>query len=498
MIADRRTKIVATIGPATASDEAIRKLILSGMNVARLNFSHGDYAQYESIIQSLRYWSEELRAPVAILQDLQGPKIRVGKLKNGQMILTPGQTVRITIEDVLGEGDLIPSDFKELISSVYPGDTILLDDGLLSLEVTEILQTHLHAKVVYGGLLKDRKGMNIPGRTLKVDCLTDKDKRDLTFGLEKGLDIVALSFVRFGKDLKQLRSYVDKINPQVKICAKIEMREAIDHLDEIVRLSDLVMVARGDLAVEVGQSKLPFYQKQIIKTANHYNKPVITATQMLDSMVSNPRPTRAEITDVANAVLDGTDALMLSAETASGQYPFKCIETMDEIIREVESTSDSLYHKLSLELEFLTDPSAIAASAAYTALKLNAKMIVCLSTSGKTAGIISGFRPRARLVAITDRFDVLNRMEHVWGLQTLLVPTYQSVKQVKSEIEQILIEYGLVKPGDRLVMTLGLPIDEGAKTNTLHTWTISDQGYSPLSENQSLPLRFQKVRHKTS
>jgi len=493
MIADRRTKIVATIGPVTSSDEQIKSLILAGMNVARLNFSHGSYEDHLRVIKSIRRWSHELRAPVTILQDLQGPKIRVGKFKDGKINLSRGQLVTITIEPVIGNEGLIPSDFPEIVSSVEVGDHILLDDGLLSLRVTEIHEKELKALVIYGGVLKDRKGMNIPERTLKVNCLTEKDINDLEFGLKNDVDVVALSFVRFGKDIRELRERIEAAHSKVKICSKIEMREAIENLDEIIRLSDLVMVARGDLAVEVGQSKLPLFQKQIIQLANRYNKPVITATQMLDSMVSNPRPTRAEITDVANAVLDGADALMLSAETASGQYPIKCIETMDEIIREVELSSDSIYNKLSLESELLTDPSAIAASAAYTALKLNAKVIVCLSTSGRTAQIISGFRPKARLVAITDQFDVLNRMECVWGLQTLVVSSYKTMREVKAEIERILVEYGLAKPGDRIVMTLGLPIDEGAKTNTLHTWTILEQGYSRV-ENQSLPARFQKFQ----
>lgn len=493
MISERRTKIVATIGPATSDDSKIRELILAGMNVARLNFSHGSYEDHLKVLQSVRKWSQELRAPVAVLQDLQGPKIRVGKFKQGKISLTQGELVTITIDPVLGDQGLIPSDFPEIVTSVMPGDHILIDDGLLSVKVLQILEREIRAEVIYGGILKDRKGMNIPERTLKVSCMTEKDIQDLEFGLKNEVDIVALSFVRFGQDLRELRDRVDYVNPKVKICSKIEMREAIENLDEIVRLSDLVMVARGDLAVEVGQSKLPLYQKQIIQVANRFNKPVITATQMLDSMVSNPRPTRAEITDVANAVLDGADALMLSAESASGQYPVKCIETMDEIIREVESSSESIYHKLSLDSELLTDPSAIAASAAYTALKLDAKVIICLSTSGKTAQIISGFRPKAQLVAITDQFDVLNRMECVWGLQTLMVSPYKTMREVKAEIEQMLLEYGLVKPGDRIVMTLGLPIDEGSKTNTLHTWTVLEEGYS-LAENLSLPARFQRYQ----
>jgi len=485
----RRTKIVATIGPATHSPEKIRALIEGGMNVARLNFSHGDYTHHAQVIQWIREISLELRTPVTILQDLQGPKIRVGKFEGGKIYLTVGELVTVTADPVLGREGLIPSDFPELFQSVQEGDFILLDDGLLKIQVESLGQSELKARVIDGGVLRDRKGMNIPGRTLQVEAMTAKDLEDLSFGLEQGVDVVALSFVRFGRDLIQLRDRIEKCsNHRPRLCAKIEMREAIENLEEIIYQSDVVMVARGDLAVEVGQSKLPFYQKRIIQLSNQYNKPVITATQMLDSMVNSPRPTRAEITDVANAVLDGADALMLSAETASGQYPIECVRTMDEIIREIESSSGTLFNRLSLSADHSAEPQAIAASAAFTALKLDAKVIVCLSTTGKTAQIISSFRPKARLIAATDRFDVLNDLEIIWGVQSLLVDPYQNMKQVKSQIESLLVQYGLAKAGDKAVMTLGLPIDEGAKTNTLHTWTIKDQ--SPVLPASSLPIRF--------
>jgi len=485
----RRTKIVATIGPATHSPEKIRALIEGGMNVARLNFSHGDYTHHAQVIQWIREISLELRTPVTILQDLQGPKIRVGKFEGGKIYLTVGELVTVTADPVLGREGLIPSDFPELFQSVQEGDFILLDDGLLKIQVESLGQSELKARVIDGGVLKDRKGMNIPGRTLQVEAMTAKDLEDLSFGLEQGVDVVALSFVRFGRDLIQLRDRIEKCsNHRPRLCAKIEMREAIENLEEIIYQSDVVMVARGDLAVEVGQSKLPFYQKRIIQLSNQYNKPVITATQMLDSMVNSPRPTRAEITDVANAVLDGADALMLSAETASGQYPIECVRTMDEIIQEIESSSGTLFNRLSLSADHSAEPQAIAASAAFTALKLDAKVIVCLSTTGKTAQIISSFRPKARLIAATDRFDVLNDLEIIWGVQSLLVDPYQNMKQVKSQIESLLVQYGLAKAGDKAVMTLGLPIDEGAKTNTLHTWTIKDQ--SPVLPASSLPIRF--------
>ena len=487
----RRTKIVATIGPATHSPDRIRELIEAGMNVARLNFSHGDYAHHAQVIQWIREISLELRAPVTILQDLQGPKIRVGKFEGGKIHLKPGSLVTVTGEPVIGREGLIPSDFPELFKSVKEGDFILLDDGLMKIQVESIGTSELHARVIDGGVLKDRKGINIPGRTLQVEAMTSKDYEDLLFGLQQGVDVVALSFVRFGRDLIQLRNYIEKNSEQrPRLCAKIEMREAIENLEEIIHQTDVVMVARGDLAVEVGQSKLPFYQKRIIQLSNQYNKPVITATQMLDSMINSPRPTRAEITDVANAVLDGADALMLSAETASGQYPIECVRTMDEIIREIESSSSTLFNRLSLSADHSAEHQAIAASAAFTALKLDAKIIVCLSTTGKTAQIISSFRPKARLIAATDHFDVLNDLELIWGVQSLFVDPYQTMKQVRTQIESLLVQYGLAKVGDKVVMTLGLPIDEAAKTNTLHTWTIKDQ--NQVLPSHSIPIRFRQ------
>ncbi len=487
MLVDRRVKIVATIGPATKNEKNLAKAIQAGMNVARLNFSHGSHEDHLSSIQIIRRLSKDMQAPVTILQDLQGPKIRVGKFENGFIELTEGEKVVITMKPVLGKPGLIPSDFPELAQSVQPGTKILLDDGLLELKVLALRKDELECEVIYGGILKDRKGMNCPGVTLQVDALTKKDLEDLEFGLQNGVDYVALSFVRYGKDIRRLREIIDAKNPNTRICAKIEMVEAIDNLEEIVRLSDAVMVARGDLAVEIGQSRLPGVQKQIIRLANQLNKPVITATQMLDSMVENPRPTRAEITDVANAVLDGSDALMLSAETASGKYPFKCIRTMHEIIREVELNNEH-YYKISLDNEFLGVAGAVGASASLSALKLDAKVIVCLTTSGKTANIISGFRPKARIIAVTDNFSTLNRLEILWGLQTLNIKPYQKIEDVVSQVEERLIQYGLAKTGDKIVLTLGQPILDGAKTNTLYIFTLGGEGLTRLSEAE-IPLR---------
>ena len=487
MLADRRTKIVATIGPATKSRANLRKAILNGMNVARLNFSHGTHADHLDVIKDLRELSDELHAPLTILQDLQGPKIRVGRFETGSIELVEGERVVITIDDVPGKPGLIPTDFRALPGSVRPGMRIMLDDGLLELRVDSVDDRNVQCTVEYGGTLKDRKGMNVPGASLPVECLTPKDLIDLEFGLENGVDYVALSFVRRGDDIRQLRELIKNKAPNTRIVAKIEMLEAIDNLEEIVRLSDAVMVARGDLAVEVGQTRLPAIQKQIVHICNSVNCPVITATQMLDSMVENPRPTRAEITDIANAVLDGSDALMLSAETASGKYPFKCLQTMHEIIVEVERTGNYFYN-MTLDSEFFSVAEAIGASAALAALKLNASAIVCLTTSGRTASIISGFRPRARIIAVTHIVPTLNRLELVWGIQTLKIDPYESSDLAMSQIEGVLLEYGLVKPGDKVVLTLGVPVLERGKTNALRVYTIGREDVRKLSEAE-LPLR---------
>lgn len=488
MLADRRAKIVATIGPASNTKEGLEQAIRAGMNVARLNFSHGSHEDHVKVIKYLRELSEELSAPVCILQDLQGPKIRVGKFKNGSIPLKVDQIVRITTKEILGEEGLIPSDFKELAQVSQPGTKILLDDGLIELQVLKVNGDELEAKVIYGGILKDRKGMNLPGCALPVEPMTEKDLRDLEFGLAQGVDYVALSFVRYGRDIRKLREIIEARKSPARIIAKIEMLEALDNLEEIVRLSDAVMVARGDLAVEAGQTHLPGLQKKIIRMCNRLGRPVITATQMLDSMVENPRPTRAEITDVANAVLDGSDALMLSAESASGKHPFLCIRTMHDIISEVEKNEET-YYKISLENEFLSAPAAIAASACLSALKLNATAIVCLTTTGKTANIISGFRPRARIIAITDKIEVLNRQELIWGIQTLAMNSYASMDDVLKQVDRLLVEYGLGKTGDRVILTLGQPIEAGSKTNSLYVHTVGAEDVSRTANGKNIPLR---------
>jgi pyruvate kinase len=366
---------------------------------------------------------------------------------------------------------------------------VLLDDGLIEMVVSHVIGRDVHCRVIFGGELKERKGVNVPGAHFDIPCLTEKDLVDLEFGIKHKVDYVALSYVRHENDILALRKILEKNNADIRVCAKIEMLEALDRLEQIVSKSDAVMVARGDLAVEVGQTQLPQIQKHLIDLCNRMAKPVITATQMLESMTKNPRPTRAEVTDVANAVLDGSDALMLSAESASGKYPVIAVKTMHEVICEVEKSIQN-YYKMNLDQEFLSIAEGIAASACMTALKLNAKAIVCLTTSGKTARMIAAYRPKSMLIAATHKPDVLNKLEIIWGLQTIVLNSYTNSDDVLEQIEKILLSFDLVEQGDIIVLTLGMPVVDRGTTNSLRVYTI--KGTKKSVSDQAMPLRFKE------
>ncbi len=489
MIITRRVKILATAGPSLSSKETLKAAIEAGMNVIRLNFSHGTHEDHARTISWVRELSKELQVPVALLQDLQGPKIRTTKFKGGSVQLHQGREVFLIPGLAEGSETEIGVDFLRLTESVKPGAKILLDDGLIELVCTEVRSDRIHCQVIGAGLLKDRKGINIPGAFLPIECLTEKDLRDLDFGLSQNVDYVALSFVRRGSDIERLRQIIDSKRPETRIIAKIEMLEALDNLSSIIELSDGVMVARGDLAVEVGQEKLPGIQKHIIKMCNHLGKPVITATQMLESMVTKLSPTRAEITDVANAVLDGSDALMLSAETASGAHPARCIKVMAEIITEVEKSVTYYHTEEDIGGAFQGFADSISASACLSARKLNATAIICLSTSGKTAVRISAYRPKAHIIAVSEVADTLNRLSLVWSLRTLKIDAYNDSEVAFAQIEELLLKYGVVKPGDVVVFTLGMPVRSKSKTNTLKIIAISDRNIQPLPSDK-LPLAY--------
>jgi pyruvate kinase len=487
----RKVKIVATIGPSSESYENLEKLIRAGVNVARLNFSHGTHEQHKKVIENIRDISRKLRVEVALLQDLQGPKVRVGKFEGGKAELIPGTTVVVTTRDVLGTSLLIPTDVKTLPADVSPGSRILINDGLLELKVISSNKTdEIKAEVIYGGKISDRKGINVPEVRLSLDCMTPKDIKDLEFGLEHNVDYVALSFVRTANDIVSLRRKIHDAGKNTKIISKIEMLEAIQNLTNIVRASDAVMVARGDLAIEVGQSLLPGLQKKIIREANIWKRPVITATQMLESMVENPLPTRAEVTDVANAVLDGTDAIMLSAETASGKYPEKCIQTMSEIALAVEADQLSFY-KFNDNKKWNFISESIAESACVTAKKLDAAAIICLSTTGKTATFISSFRPKSPVISVTHIEEGLTPLQLAWGVYTLRIQPYETGEQAMEFVEALLLKYGIVKPGDKLIVTLGMPVASRAKTNALRVHVVRDIVTSK-DHDEFVPFRFQK------
>lgn len=491
VLARRKTKIVATIGPATSSPEKLKECILAGMNVARLNFSHSEHAVHLGVMKAIEKISLEMNAPVAVLQDLQGPKVRVGKIKD--VVLVPGDEVIVTSDEktIDNKGSakkVLPIDVANIHKHVKVGDTVLIDDGLIELRVSRIAKTQIYCETVYGGTVRERKGVNLPQSSLPMSSLTPKDIRDLKFGLENNVDYVALSFVRQPRDIFELKKLIKKTGKTPGIIAKIEMAEAIDHLEDIIDVSDAVMVARGDLAVEVGQTRLASLQKKIIKLCNEKGKPVITATQMLESMKDNPRPTRAEITDVVNAVLDGSDALMLSAETAQGKHPITALKTMHDLIYEVEQHED-IYNNIDLDSRIQHIPEAIAVSASLCALTLGAKVIVCLSTSGRTAKLISRFRPRACLVAATDEAKTLRSLELCWGVQTLPVKHMQMNDDLMKEIETMLVVNNLAQEGDQVVLTLGLPIQKGNKTNALRVFTVG--AYTGKKGKVAKPMRYQ-------
>ncbi len=488
----RKTKIVATIGPASWSTETLTQLIQSGLNVARLNFSHGEFEQHKDVVQKIRKISEELFAPVGILQDLQGPKIRITDFK-GEKQVTRGDKLTLT-DSRSPASDKIKVDIPDLYKYVHQGQSIFIDDGIIELRVLSLKDRDINCEVIHGGTIRPRKGVNLPDADLPIESMTEKDITDLEMGAQLGFDYVALSFVRTRDDLIKLKKRLKDLGSNARVISKIEKKEAIENIEDIIEESDGIMIARGDLSVEIGQIHLPLVQKRIIELCNLKGKPVITATQMLDSMQVNSRPTRAEITDVANAVLDGSDALMLSGETAFGQYPVRSVETMHEIIVEVEKQPQIYYRFDNRKQQQFTVPESIAISAVLCAKQLNAKTIVCMSTTGKTAQMISKYRPKAKLVAVTAKSEALCKLELCWGVQTLKISQYKDTEDAISQIEKLLLDTKIIKPGDHVVLTLGLPVAQGQKTNAVRVFTIGQSEKTAQKDTPPRPLRF--IRNK--
>ena len=451
----RRTKIVATIGPATSSPEVLRALIEAGATTLRLNFSHGTHDDHQRNIRLIRQVSFELNQPVGILQDLQGPKIRLGKFENGSITLQKGDAFILTSRPVVGTQDISSVTYEPLAKEVPEGSIILLDDGRVEMYVEKIDldKGDLHCRVTVGGVLSNNKGVNFPGVYLSIRALTDKDKQDLMFGLDQGVDWVALSFVRNPQDVLEIKELISSAGKNVPVIAKIEKHEAIEQMESILSICDGVMVARGDLGVELPAEDVPILQKKLINTANRLGIPVITATQMLDSMVNNPRPTRAEISDVANAILDGTDAVMLSNETAVGKHPVQAVETMARIACRIEQ-------EMSLSKGFddmpgRSIPNAISQAVGQIAETLEAAAIMTLTKTGATARNVSKFRPRKPILAVTPHVDVARQLQLVWGVKPLLVLDLPSTGQTFQAAINVAQEKNLLYQGDLVVMTAG-------------------------------------------
>lgn len=467
-----RTKIVCTLGPATSSIDTLVKMIEAGMDVARLNFSHGSHADHLEMMNRVRQAAVITGEPVSILLDLQGPKIRTGKLKE-PMELKDGEQLTITIDEMLGEHHKVSTTYQHLPADVKPGDTILMDDGLLQFKVISSSDREVVTEVVHGGILKSNKGINLPGVSVSAPSLTEKDKEDLLFGIAHDVDYVALSFVRSAQDVVDLREYIinhiDK-RKKLPIISKIEKDEALQNIDAIIAESDGLMVARGDLGVECKTEEVPLAQKMIARKANIAGKPVIIATQMLDSMIENPRPTRAEANDVANAVLDGADAVMLSGETSVGKYPVIVVKTMDTIIRRVE---DEAKDKLYLEDEVGNENDAVfkalGRSACILAKQINAAAIICFSHSGSTVKTISRYRPQAQVIGVADRERIQRRLNLIWGVRSLLIKSFEvgETDTTIARVNVMLKELGYLKSGDYVVITAGIPLMARNTTNMI-------------------------------
>ncbi|MGN0335317.1 MAG: pyruvate kinase [Lachnospiraceae bacterium] len=470
----RRTKIVCTMGPAVNDEAMIRQLILEGMNIARFNMSHGSHEEHGSRLAMLKKAREELKLPVAALLDTKGPEIRLGDLEQKQIVLKQGQMFTLTTNEILGNKDCASITYQGLPFDVTPGNKILIDDGLVEMEVDSVTGNEIQCLVKNTGVISGRKGVNVPGVSLSLPFINEKDYNDLKFAVEAGFDFVAASFTRTAEDIRELKKILTELGGEkLKIIAKIENSQGVENLDEILELADGVMIARGDMGVEVPLEEVPVIQKKIIKKVYSKGKQVITATQMLDSMMQHPRPTRAESSDVANAVYDGTSAVMLSGETASGQYPIECVRTMARIVQRAEQDID--YRKQFLQSPPPTDMSitnAISKATVNSAIDLDAKVIVTVTESGRTAYMISRYRPFCPIAACTTNEQSYRQLALSWGVVPLLM---EGVETLEEQLKGSLLTVenaSLAMQGDLVVLTAGVPIGESGTTNLLKIQTI--------------------------
>lgn len=463
---NKKTKIVATVGPACNNKEKLWELIKAGVNVFRLNFSHGSHDVHRQVIQYIRELNAEHGTHISILQDLQGPKIRTNEVENNGVELVPGEKIIITSEKILGTKHKISTSYQALTTDVKPGDTILIDDGNLELKVTKSLGKEVEAEVVYGGILKSRKGINLPNTEVSEPSLTEKDKEDLFFGIEQGVDWIALSFVRRASDMKDIKDIIAKSGKNIKVIAKIEKPEAVADIDAIIAETDAVMVARGDLGVELLMEEVPMIQKMIVRKSNLACKPVIVATQMMESMISNPRPTRAEANDVANAILDGADAVMLSAETASGNYPVLTVQSMSRICMSVEKDADQIYNKVPAEDE-TTYTDNVIHTACDLANSTKSKAIIGLSQTGYSAFRISAHRPKSNVFLVTSDKSTLTQLNLLWGVKGIQFDAFNSTDETIEAVKDKLVKEGHLTKGDVYVTTAGMPKASAQRANSL-------------------------------
>ena len=468
----RKTKIVCTIGPASESAQTLEALARAGMNVARLNFSHGTPEDHLKKIKAIRQIADRSKAPVAILQDLSGPKIRIGRVKEGGAELKRGEVFLLTNREILGDEKGVSVNYPSLPDEVRRGDTILLSDGTIELQVLKSDHQNIECRVMVGGVLTSQKGINFPTRSILASAFTDKDQKDLLFGLQHGIDLIALSYVKEAADIERVKQFLKREAVDLPVIAKIERKEALEHIDEILLSSDGIMVARGDLGMETPLERIPNVQKMLIRKANTLGKPVITATQMLRSMVDNTQPTRAEVTDVVNAIYDGTDAVMLSEETAAGSFPVEAVQMMSKIslAAEDEFPFDKFLKRERDEGPNL--PQAISHAASFVAEEVKAVAIVTPTESGSTARWVSRLRPRQPILALSRHLATIRRLNLSWGVYPVLVPDWKDTDDMLERAKRMPKELGMASTGDKIVIIAGVPISIAGTTNLIKVETV--------------------------
>ena len=463
----RKTKIICTLGPSTDKDGVLRELIANGMNVARFNFSHGSHEEHKGRLDLLKSLREELGKPVAALLDTKGPEIRLKDFKNGTEMLEAGQTFTLTTRDVEGTKEICSITYKDLPQDVTPGGTIMLDDGLIKLQIQTVNDTDIVCTVLNNGKIKNKKGVNVPGVHLSMPYMSQRDRDDIIFGAQQGFDFIAASFVRTAQDVYDIRNLLNEYDSDIRIIAKIENREGVNNIDSILAAADAVMVARGDLGVEIDFTELPGIQKNIIERSFSFGKPIVTATQMLDSMIVNPRPTRAEISDVANAIYDGTSAIMLSGETAAGAYPVDALKTMSAIAERTEQENHARFVPLTENTGKISVSDATAHAACLTAKDVNAAAIVTVSESGNTARLLSKYRPEQPIIACVMKEQVQRQLALSWGITPLMMPLAHSTDELIEMSTSLAKENGYLHNGELAVVTAGVPVGVSGTTNMI-------------------------------